>query len=79
MIYGCATSTPTHLPDGTIGHSIDCSGEMLTWGDCEVKAGEICKEKGYSILTEASDVESSATATYASSSVNRTLLIKCGE
>ena len=66
ILAGCATSTEAHLPDGTMGQSIDCSGEMLTWGDCEIKAGELCKEKGYTVLSEASDVESTATTTYAS-------------
>ena len=73
MISGCATSTSTHLPDGEMGHSIDCSGEFLNWGDCEVEAGKLCGDAGYTVITKGTDE-----AVVTEGDVKRTLLIKCG-
>ncbi|MGI9228076.1 MAG: hypothetical protein ACR2PU_04710 [Gammaproteobacteria bacterium] len=78
FLFGCATSTPTHLPDGSAGFSIDCSGGDLTWGDCDVKAGEVCHDKGYTVISKDSDTSASASGDYASTDVSRTMLIKCG-
>ena len=50
-LAGCATATKTYAPDGREAFSIDCSGPDLNWGSCNVKAGEICKEKGYDIIS----------------------------
>ena len=82
ILSGCATSTTAYLPDGDIGHTIDCSGAVMTWGDCQLEAGELCKEKGYTVISKDGDVDSSITSneygTYGSSENNRSMLIKCG-
>jgi len=51
IIVGCAVSKPVHLPDGQTGYTVDCSGTKLNWAYCAKKAGQLCKEKGYKILS----------------------------
>lgn len=80
-LSGCATSKSTYLPDGSLGHSIDCSGTANTWGTCEEKAGELCKERGYEVVSKAGDqggmVTASQTGLFGGSIIKRSMLIKC--
>jgi hypothetical protein len=81
LLSGCATNTETHLPDGGKGHSITCSGTALTWGACYEKAGAICGDKGYDILSGGSEqgaiVTGSQYAVVGGSTINRNMLIRC--
>lgn len=81
IICGCATSKTTHLPDGSIGHSINCSGTGMSWGNCEEKAGEICKAQGYTVISKNGDtgatISSNQYGTYGGTVINRSMLIKC--
>lgn len=80
-LSGCATSKQTFAPDGKSAHSIDCSGEFTNWSGCYEKAGELCKEKGYEIITGNAENYQSVTITkdlaLGESNTNRNLLIKC--
>jgi len=51
VLSGCATSRETYTADGRSGYSLNCSGSMLNWGMCEEKAGDLCGDKGYDILS----------------------------
>lgn len=81
IFNGCALSKKTYLPDGSMGYSIDCSGAVGTWGMCETKAGQLCKEKGYEIISRAGDqgtiTSGSTTSIFSGTVTSRTLLIKC--
>lgn len=81
VLAGCATSTEIYTADGTQGFTIDCSGDLLTWGDCYAKAGELCGTKGYEILEKDSDASDSYVATKysttASTDLSRTFVIQC--
>lgn len=85
VLAGCATATATYLPDGRKGHSLNCSGAALNWGMCETKAGEICREKGYDVVSAQQDgapfaygtATASSGALIAGANVNRTMLIAC--
>lgn len=54
-LQGCAYSKKTYLADGREGVSIDCSGGAMNWGYCERKAGDICKARGYEIISALQD------------------------
>ncbi len=81
LVSGCASSEPTFTANGKRGHSIDCSGEFSSWGDCFEEAGEICKAKGYRVLEKIGDKQSSIYADKdilsGSSSYTRSLIIQC--
>ena len=80
LLGGCAVlATPTHLPDGSMGYGINCSGS--NWNSCYQKAGELCKERGYEIITGGSEqghvVAGNQYGMYGGSTTNRTMMIKC--
>lgn len=50
FVAGCATSTVTYAPDGKAMHVIRCDGSAVSESVCFTKAGEICKERGYTVL-----------------------------
>lgn len=80
-LAGCATSSPTYAPDGSQAFSLNCSGTARNWGMCYEKAGEICKEKGYTVVAGGSDQTSTVVANQyglgASSGFTRSLVVKC--
>lgn len=81
LLSACATSKATHLPDGRIGHSINCSGAALSWNLCYEKAGEICGSRGYDVVAQNGEQGTAASGTQAgvfvTPMVNRTMLVKC--
>jgi hypothetical protein len=81
LLAGCATQKAVYLPDGRQGYSINCSGPDLNWGMCYEKAGEVCKSRGYDVISKTGDQGSSVVATQygviGGTKVNRSLLIAC--
>lgn len=49
-LTACATSAPIHLPDGSMGHNVNCGGAAMNYSHCMAKAGELCGAKGYEIV-----------------------------
>lgn len=80
---GCAVSNEIYTPDGKVGHNISCrlaiSGIALSWSDCYQKAGELCGAKGYEVIARGSDSGAIASPTIATSTISRSMLIKCKE
>lgn len=74
LLAGCASSSQTYTPDGRVGYSLNCSGNVRTWGACEQKAGDICGARGYEILSKTSDNVVLATD---NSPISRSMLIVC--
>ena len=58
MLSGCAGTSQTYMPDGSVGHNIDCSGPLRNWGMCYEAAGEVCGPSGYTVIGKQSDQES---------------------
>lgn len=85
LLAGCATSSKTYGPNGEVAYSIGCSGAALSWGLCMEKAGEICGEKGYNIISSSGEMGSVAAGTatkqnasfFGSSTVSRSMVISC--
>jgi hypothetical protein len=81
LVVGCADSEPTFTASGQKGHSIDCSGELGTWGECYEEAGELCGTRGYKVLEKMGDKESSILAgkdiLSGTSTNTRSLIIQC--
>lgn len=50
LLQGCVTTSDVFLADGSKGYNISCRGAALNFSDCLAKAGEICGEKGYSVV-----------------------------
>lgn len=58
LLSGCATVEETYAPDGSIALIVDCSTtnvKIMSWGDCQKKAGEICHKRGYRVISQNSD------------------------
>ena len=51
LLASCVTVKDVYLPSGEKAHAIDCSGAVMTREMCQEKAGELCKDKGYEILS----------------------------
>jgi hypothetical protein len=81
MGAGCATSRETYIADGRVGYSINCFGTALNWGNCLEKAGDICGERGYTVLEKSSDqgsvVTSGQLGLYGGSVMNRSMIVQC--
>lgn len=72
VLAGCATASPVALPNGVMGHSIECSA----LADCYNKAGEVCGG-GYSIIaTDGREVPVMTGGAFYTVS-NRTLIVQC--
>ena len=80
-LAGCATARQTYTPDGKVGHSINCSGSALSWGQCYEKAGEICGAKGYTVVGGGSDQGQVTSGTqfglFSKSTNSRSMVIEC--
>lgn len=50
VLYGCATATVMHAPDGKEMIAIQCDGSAVSPTLCYKKASEMCGAKGYAIL-----------------------------
>ena len=57
-LVGCASS-PTvkesYAPSGKASYQISCNNMSASLAPCYQKAGEICKEKGYSVINRHAD------------------------
>ena len=100
VMSACAhvvTVQETYTSTGQKGYIIDCSGDSdthlimpnPTWADCQIKAGEICGERGFEIL-DRSDQQGELSSTSVLAAKNqgtetflgvtkfyRSMLIKC--
>ena len=68
LLSGCVTVEETYAPDGSKVMVVDCSTtdlKILNWGDCQKKAGEICGERGYEVVSKDSDSNAAGTASAA--------------
>lgn len=81
FVTGCASASKTYGPDGREAYSLNCSGTARNWGMCYEKAGELCKERGYDILTKSGDQGAMVTGNnsgfYGTSTFSRTMTISC--
>jgi hypothetical protein len=81
LMAGCATSRETYTADGQKGHSINCSGNALTWGMCSEKAGELCGAKGYDVLERSGDqgavASGSKSGFFAGTVTSRSMIVRC--
>ena len=89
FLFSCyASSNSVYLPSGEKGYNIDCSTnaealKYLNWGDCYEQAGQLCREKGYTIIEQTQNGKNisrdKTASTYSSSSIRvaRSMLIKC--
>jgi hypothetical protein len=62
LLTGCAMSKETYLPDGRLGHSISCDGSAVGMNVCFEKAGELCKGRGYDLVSREGQVVPFGTA-----------------
>ena len=85
-LAGCVTVKEVYGPDGDKAFTLNCSDDTgATWDHCYEKAGEICRESGYTILEKNIDQSSSGSAGTLDEEVfgrydsqnNRVLMIQC--
>jgi len=81
---GCSsTTTMTYLPSGETGFAINCSGSdaSTSWGECYKRAGEVCGNYGYDVVSK--DVDNGATSggsiggIFGANVKNRSMVIRC--
>ena len=60
---GCVTVKEVYGPDGRKAYTLNCSDDRsATWDHCYEKAGEICRESGYTTLEKNIDQSASGSA-----------------
>jgi hypothetical protein len=81
---GCSsTTTMTYLPSGDAGFAINCSGSdaSASWAECYKRAGEVCGNYGYDVVSK--DVDNGATSggtvggVFGANVKNRSMVIRC--
>ncbi|MBW9106467.1 hypothetical protein [Paraburkholderia phenoliruptrix] len=81
---GCSTTTTmTYLPSGDTGFAINCSGSdaSTSWAECYKRAGEVCGNYGYDVVSK--DVDNGATSggtvggIFGANVKNRSMVIRC--
>ena len=81
FLSGCAMASKTYTATGREGYKIDCSGSANSWGNCYKKAGDLCKERGYSVITKSGDqgyiIGGSAQAFGGGTTISRSMVISC--
>lgn len=83
LIGACATSDDTYMADGRLGHVIDCTGNRKGWEACVSKAGDICGNRGYDVISKNGETTSQAVAGLQAGmddgarSGRRTLVVAC--
>ena len=81
LLAGCASSSETHLPDGSMGYSLNCSGSARSWGMCLEKAGSLCGARGYDVVASTGDqgaiIGGGSTVLAGGSVITRNMLIRC--
>jgi hypothetical protein len=73
----CVTSKPVYTPDGYQGQAINCPGTAGSWNGCFERAGQIFGPKGYDILSKSDENGFVASGNNASTTNNRSMIIKC--
>lgn len=83
-LAGCAsTTTMTYLPSGDTGFAINCSGSdaSSSWAECYKRAGEVCGNYGYDVVSK--DVDNGATSggtiggIFGANVKNRSMVVRC--
>jgi hypothetical protein len=83
-LAGCSsTTTMTYLPNGQTGFAINCSGSDASesWAECYKRAGEVCGNYGYDVVSK--DVDKGATSggtlggIFGANVKNRSMVIQC--
>lgn len=46
----CAGQRTTFLPDGRTAYAISCKGFLNSWQTCLIKAGKLCRTRGYQAI-----------------------------
>lgn len=81
VLSGCTTADKTFGPDGKEAYQLTCSGIAQDWGNCQVKAGELCGARGYNVVSVNGEQGATFTANpqmaFGSSTIYRNMLISC--
>jgi hypothetical protein len=74
-LTGCSgiVVKPKLSESGEQRYRIECSGEFLSWADCQAKADEVCLSKGYSVITSSLENQSLSIANVNS----RSMTVSC--
>jgi hypothetical protein len=82
LLVGCGSTRYVHLPDGSRGRMVGCSGAEQDWGDCMNRAHRIC-DGAYRIVERYTERDRAVVAAHAhdpqtwSNSRDRKMLIAC--
>ncbi|WP_347554089.1 hypothetical protein [Robbsia sp. KACC 23696] len=84
-LAACESSQTTqliHLPDGTNGFTINCSGSdaRQSWAQCYESAGRACGASGYDVVSKEGDdtaTGGSVNGLFSANIRNRALVVRC--
>lgn len=62
LLQGCTIASEVYLADGTKGYNIDCGGAIQNFGACLERAGDLCAERGYTVINQAGEAVPFSTA-----------------
>lgn len=83
LCSACASSSEIYTPTGAKGYALNCSGLARNWNMCLEKAGEICGEKGYTILNKNEEdrqhMQADNSGLFATNVKTRNMMIECKE
>jgi len=55
LMAACSSVHTEYLDDGSKAYVITCKGLMKSWESCLLKAGRICKSRGYDTVRKEED------------------------
>lgn len=55
LMAACSSVHTEYLDDGSRAYVITCKGLMKTWESCLLKAGHLCKSRGYETVRKDED------------------------
>lgn len=55
LMAGCSSVHTEYLDDGSRAYVVTCKGLMKSWESCLLKAGRICKSRGYETVRKDED------------------------
>jgi hypothetical protein len=61
LVAACATSRDVYLADGSLGHNITCNGHLQNFSSCLDMAGEVCRSRGYIVISPRGEAVPSGT------------------
>jgi hypothetical protein len=79
-VAGCATPSRKHTPDDPDNITVHCNKSTLRWNACYEAAADLCGEKGYQIVSDASgEMPEVSVNSYEVPVIGESMVIRCNQ